>query len=232
MKLSFFVPGTPIAKARHHTVALKRCCGRTTTRNECPRCGNTQMEFVTNVGLADKKTENYEAFVALCGRQAGAVADSAGPVSVRAEFRFPVPESRRRKLTEGQPHTQRPDLDNLVKAIKDGLNQVAWRDDCCVVRLSATKSWTHGEPGVEVIVESVQTDRTGNEPKAQAQPPDGNGVVVPPLKASVAHPSSHSDSHGAGNGGGETVTAAASPFSAKRELGWKASDFQFGKGHL
>lgn len=36
-------------------------------------------------------------------------------------------------------HTQRPDLDNLEKAILDGLNKVAFVDDCQVVELNSKK---------------------------------------------------------------------------------------------
>ena len=43
-------------------------------------------------------------------------------------------------------HTQRPDLDNLVKLVKDALNGLAWHDDSQIVSLSANKLWTTETP--------------------------------------------------------------------------------------
>lgn len=70
-----------------------------------------------------------------------------GPVSIRIQFVFQAPVSWpkwRRDLAqyEGQvPHLGRPDVDNLVKAIKDGLNGLAWVDDSQVTRLMARKDY-------------------------------------------------------------------------------------------
>lgn len=36
-------------------------------------------------------------------------------------------------------HTQRPDIDNLLKSILDGLNKVAFVDDCQVVEMKSKK---------------------------------------------------------------------------------------------
>jgi Holliday junction resolvase RusA-like endonuclease len=47
--------------------------------------------------------------------------------------------------------TKKPDLDNIVKAVKDGLNGVAWKDDSQVVRLTAGKYWSD-KPRVEVRI--------------------------------------------------------------------------------
>ncbi|MBO0887480.1 RusA family crossover junction endodeoxyribonuclease [Candidatus Bathyarchaeota archaeon] len=91
----------------------------------------------------------------MCAREAGATGDRTDAVRLVADFYFRIPASRQRKLAEGQFHTQRPDLDNCLKSIKDGLNQVAWHDDCCVVEIHAKKLWTHGEPRAEITVESL-----------------------------------------------------------------------------
>ncbi len=45
----------------------------------------------------------------------------------------------------------RPDLDNLVKAVKDALNGVLWRDDSQVIELEAKKIYGN-PPGVEIEV--------------------------------------------------------------------------------
>lgn len=159
MIIRFTIPGSITAKGRHHTVALKRCsCGKTTTANQCRSCGSTALIFVTNVKLADQPTERYESFVSLCAMNAGVARKSyTGAVKLNALFKFQVPVSRKKKLKEGDPHTQRPDLDNCQKSLLDGLNRVAWNDDCQVVEMVVQKCWTHGEPGVDVELLYLQS---------------------------------------------------------------------------
>jgi Holliday junction resolvase RusA-like endonuclease len=157
MRLVFTVPGGVQAKERHRTAALKRCmaCHRTVIGWPCRYCGGKQLEFVANVSTPGKKSETYESFVALCAREAGAVSGGTEAVVLTARFYFSIPRSRQKKLNEGAFHTQRPDLDNCLKSIKDGLNQVAWHDDSCVVEIHARKLWTHGEPRAEIVVDTL-----------------------------------------------------------------------------
>jgi Holliday junction resolvase RusA-like endonuclease len=181
MRLEFIVPGPVQAKERHRTSALKRCmdCRRTVIGWPCRYCGGKTLEFVANVSTPGKKSETYESFVALCAREAGAIAGGTEPVVLRADFFFAIPKSRARKLAEGANHTQRPDLDNCLKSIKDGLNQVAWHDDCCVVEIHARKLWTHGEPRAEIVVE-------GLTPPATSAADGGSSVVAGELFPTVS----------------------------------------------
>lgn len=57
--------------------------------------------------------------------------------------------------------TKRPDLDNIVKLILDGLNGVAFHDDSQIVNLIAERRWTAlgEEPGVQVVVQRVSPCR-------------------------------------------------------------------------
>lgn len=90
------------------------------------------------------QTTRYERLVAQSARAAGA-SPAPGPVSVDLEIRFPIPKSwpkKRREAADGQPHTQRPDLDNLVKSVLDGLNGVAFADDAQVHAVSTRKVWS------------------------------------------------------------------------------------------
>ena len=82
-----------------------------------------------------------------------------GPVRLAVLFLLPRPK---RLIWKRRPmprccHTSRPDLDNLVKATKDALNGIAWRDDSQVVELSAGKCYASGNelPGVEIAIESA-----------------------------------------------------------------------------
>jgi Holliday junction resolvase RusA-like endonuclease len=40
-----------------------------------------------------------------------------------------------------RPHTHKPDLDKLAKAVADGLNRVAWGDDSQVAEMVVRKVW-------------------------------------------------------------------------------------------
>src|SRR6056297_2121517 len=83
-------------------------------------------------------------------QQVGAIAAQhfgapmVGPVFVEITATFEPAKSwskRKREAAIGEPHTQRPDLDNCVKAILDGLNRIAWGDDGQVAELRVRKAW-------------------------------------------------------------------------------------------
>jgi Holliday junction resolvase RusA-like endonuclease len=50
---------------------------------------------------------------------------------------------------------KKPDLDNAIKSILDGLNGIAYYDDKQVVQISATKMWTQEQPRVQVILSKL-----------------------------------------------------------------------------
>ena len=55
-------------------------------------------------------------------------------------------------------HHRRVDLDNLSKAVLDGLNEVLWDDDRCVVDLHLTKSHGKEEGKVYITVLEAQDE--------------------------------------------------------------------------
>lgn len=71
----------------------------------------------------------------------------SGPVKLEATFAFPVPPSLSKKekaerLDVGW-HTQKPDRDNLAKALMDALNHVGiWDDDSQVCTGNVEKRWS------------------------------------------------------------------------------------------
>jgi Holliday junction resolvase RusA-like endonuclease len=81
-----------------------------------------------------------------------------GPVVlwVAATFAPPAswPKWRQQLLAEdGLAHTTKPDLDNLVKAVKDACNGIVWKDDSQVIQIRASK--LYGEtPAMHVQVVS------------------------------------------------------------------------------
>lgn len=67
-----------------------------------------------------------------------------GPVKVEINAHFAIPKSwSKKKQAEmlGQPHTQRPDLDNCAKALTDGLNRIAFEDDAQIADMTVSKRW-------------------------------------------------------------------------------------------
>lgn len=70
-----------------------------------------------------------------------------GEVMVSMQFYYPVPKSdskkvRKAKLDEEIAPTIKPDIDNLIKSVLDGLNGVAFGDDKQVTSITAAKLYS------------------------------------------------------------------------------------------
>lgn len=71
------------------------------------------------------------------------------PIELTLLFYFPRPKSHygtgknSELLKDAAPkyHTQKPDLDNMCKAVMDSLNMVLYRDDSQVIQVNAQKLW-------------------------------------------------------------------------------------------
>lgn len=118
--ISFFVPGTPQGKGR-------------------PR-------FMAGRVVTPQATRTYEKDIGWYAKRAmvGARVMSA-PVSLTVSATFTHPGSwSAKKKQETHWKTSKPDLDNIVKAVKDALNKIVWIDDSQVVTLTATKHYARG----------------------------------------------------------------------------------------
>ena len=137
--LEFVIPGVPAGKGRPR--ALRR--------------GN-HIKLVT-----PDETAAYESKVALAGHQAMAGrALLSGPVCAVLTIKLPIPASwSKRKqaaaLAGTELPTKKPDADNVVKAIFDGLNGVVWIDDTQVVDMVVRKRYAT-VPGVAVRISNVE----------------------------------------------------------------------------
>lgn len=133
--IRFTVHGVPVAKGR-------------------PRIGTIAGKARA---FTPKKTVAYEGLVALAGQEAMAgVAPLGGPVRLEIVAWFPVAASWPKKkrdaaLCGALYHTSRPDGDNILKAIGDGLNGVCWGDDSQIAACSVVKRYG-ATPGVAVTV--------------------------------------------------------------------------------
>lgn len=136
--ISFVVSGPPVAKGRP----------RLTTRGGFARA------------YTPDKTRKFETIVADAARAAvGPVDPYGGPVELEAHFFIPIPKSwsKRDKLAaiEGKLQPQsKPDIDNYLKAIADGMNSIVYVDDCQIVSVRLTKRYGD-DPGVAVSVRPI-----------------------------------------------------------------------------
>lgn len=83
---------------------------------------------------------------------------SKKPISMVAEFVFKAPKSWSKKKRENTKlHTTRPDIDNLVKAVKDSLNGVAYCDDSQICDIYATKKYGD-EDRICIYIEEIEEE--------------------------------------------------------------------------
>lgn len=132
-KFNITIPITPVPKARPRFT----------------RYGHT---------YTPKKTADYEKAIAEYWRQAthNFQYDREQALIVNLVFGMPIPKSTSKSKTELMANgtirpTKKPDVDNLAKAVMDGLNGVAWADDSQVVRVSIYKEYAK-EPYVYIYI--------------------------------------------------------------------------------
>lgn len=75
-----------------------------------------------------------------------------GPVRLMLAFGVQKPKSYPK--TKELPATKKPDLDKMIRSVKDALRGVLYRDDSQVVELRATKAYSD-TPGVLIELEGA-----------------------------------------------------------------------------
>jgi crossover junction endodeoxyribonuclease RusA len=106
----------------------------------------------------NSKNKGWQQLVAEAAGRARDEAGAAlleGPVRLLVAFYLPRPKSLPRKVAH---HTKKPDLDKLLRSVKDGLKAVAWHDDSQVVDVKAIKRYADRgtAPHAIVTVESAE----------------------------------------------------------------------------
>jgi Holliday junction resolvase RusA-like endonuclease len=136
--IEFFVDGTPVPKGRPIASTFG---GRVSMRTP-------------------EKTKAYEHVIGWNFRQNFPDHDIIrGPVSVEVvAFYFPPKANQKKKLAlMPMPKTTTPDLDNVVKAVLDGLNKIAYVDDSLVYETRSVKLYSTESEGLLIrIREYVQ----------------------------------------------------------------------------
>ena len=123
--ITFTIPGEPEGKGRPRFV----------------RVGNAVRTFTP------EKTRAYEDRVRLAYRSAAhgmRFGDKPVMLTVTAYYATPASASRKRQdALIGKPCAKKPDADNVLKAIADALNGVAYDDDKQVAVSVVEKRWEH-----------------------------------------------------------------------------------------
>ena len=138
--IDFIVYGAPQGKGRARIIKI---------------AGQSRMK-------TPEKTLAYEGLIAHCGAAAMAGRELLdGPVELRLFIDVQIPASwSKRKQAQAMAGellpTTKPDVDNIVKAIGDGLNGVVWRDDSQVSDVIARKRYAE-KPQVRVQIRPAVT---------------------------------------------------------------------------
>lgn len=138
MQIMFTVPGQPHGKGR-------------------PRFAR-QGTFVKT--YTDAKTLTYEKSIQTYAKKAmGSTSPLIGAVAAYLHIGIPIPPSysktRQKACIEGlERPTKKPDIDNIVKAVLDGMNGIVYLDDKQVVDLHLTKVYSSKE-GIDIMVKEI-----------------------------------------------------------------------------
>jgi Holliday junction resolvase RusA-like endonuclease len=138
IQIMFTIYGEPVAKGRP----------RFSTRGKFP------------VAYTPEKTKAYEFEVGMMALAAmGGSKPLEGALEAFIYVTFAVPESYSKKRLEAclngsEKHTKKPDLDNVVKCVIDGMDKIVFNNDSQITSIHATK--VYGEVAkVEVMVRQV-----------------------------------------------------------------------------
>ena len=138
MVVKFKIPGPPIGKQRPRTCRIN---GKSVT-------------------YTPRKTKEYENLVRASYTAASTVRflrDEPLEISITALFSVPKNKSKTQKrlmLSGAIFPTKKPDGDNIVKVILDGLNKVAYEDDAQVCKIHFTKGYAEN-PAVNVEIKNM-----------------------------------------------------------------------------
>lgn len=142
--VKFFVDGKPVGKGR-------------------PRFTKSGHAYTP------KTTRDYEEYVKMCFMTSKRTNFGELPVMVKIKAAFPIPrafskEKKSEALDDQIRPTKKPDVDNIIKAMCDALNKLAYDDDSNIVKLLTDKVYSEN-PGVKVWIGTWNKYRDFNDPE-------------------------------------------------------------------
>lgn len=121
--------------------------------------------FVHNYTPSKSPVQDFKATVRLAARGVYGGPPADEPLALYVTFVMPRPAAKiwKTKPMERYPHTAKPDMDNLVKSLKDSLHGLLWRDDSlvCVECLSKYVASGDEQPHVDVAVRTLSDFEKG-----------------------------------------------------------------------
>jgi Holliday junction resolvase RusA-like endonuclease len=146
----FTVPGTPVAK------------GRAKSSSRIGKDGQGKQRVFTR-HYTPEDTVVYENLVRLAAKEA---MDGAGPfdspMALIVAIYLPIPQSWSKKKQEKARTglvgaTKKPDADNVLKALKDGMNGVVYVDDARITDVTLQKRYALS-PRVDVVARTLDLE--------------------------------------------------------------------------
>lgn len=141
-KISITVPGEPVSKGRPRVRLTK----------------SKAFKKLVPILYTPKETEEYEQKVACAARKV--IGDGTPAIETQCQLRARIYEGIPKSWSNKEHMnalngiirpTSRPDTDNYLKALLDGLNGVLFKDDSQIVDVSASKYYS-ATPRVEIEV--------------------------------------------------------------------------------
>lgn len=83
---------------------------------------------------------------------------SENPFKIKILIEFKPPKSTSKKMLQklcDTPYTKKPDLDNIIKAILDSLNGLAYKDDNQIVSINAEKKYGLADRIIIILEEII-----------------------------------------------------------------------------
>ena len=142
--LHFIIPGIPVGQPRHRV--------------------SSRGGFARLYLPKDNPVHAYKAAIkAAIGKQQ----HLTGPIRIEVNAWMPRPKATtwKTKPMPAYPHTGKPDADNILKAVLDACNRVAWSDDAQVYFAIVTKWVCAGgdEPCTEILISERTTNGRGEK---------------------------------------------------------------------
>ena len=127
---TFCIPGEPVGKGR-------------------PR-----FDMRSGHAYTPAKTRTYEELVRWSYR-GGPFFTGAVRMKVTAYLKVPqhLTQARLASIENGETPTKKPDADNILKAVADALNGLAYKDDSQITTVTVYKRWSV-DPRVDVQIEN------------------------------------------------------------------------------
>ena len=124
--------------------------------------------FNTHTGriYTPSTTTDFESHVSFFAKREVKVPLEGG-IEITLVFKFIKAKSSKLNL-----HIKRPDIDNLIKSVLDGLNGIAFKDDAQIVKLHSEKKFAERD-GVDIFIEEIASEEKPQIAKSQLEKEEG-----------------------------------------------------------